>query len=152
MTELSDNKNPLTRLLNLAAQWEAQAAGMRKAIQATSDSYSPYHEQEEAVAESLGDCAAELREALGAQNPAALLEIASAALELAGVKAEHDDSSGIRQYKLNTGEVYVLTYGSIAMRLNDAQALNADEATSLASILLHAARTAREWASEGGES
>ncbi len=88
------------------------------------------------------------------------LEIASAALELAGVRVEYaqqnKDSKRIFDYKLSTSMKTSLWLCDgykpcvlIDLDEQDNRNLDGDEPLELAAILLHAAQTAAAWEGEG---
>lgn len=132
MSGLSDNAKRLAETL-CGADYEMADGGIRGGLDHAADGHHFLHKY----------------------DTAALLEIASAALELAGVKVEstEDKLLSVRQVKYKDAKLRQV-YGRegwlppfILVTETD---FDMASALQLALTLLHAARTAREWASEGG--
>jgi hypothetical protein len=107
--------------------------------------------------EKLSDAAKELCELIDPtdRSRADFLRFASAALELAGEKVEYEDRGGeryrARWYKSVGIEVFQVDRAAPTIEING-QRPGLKDIARFVDALLHAARTAREWASEGGES
>ena len=137
MSELSDNAKQLAETL-CGSDYEMADGGIRGGIDHAADGHHFLHKY----------------------DTAALLEIASAALELSGEQIVDYNDYRCSSFWQRTYSVKILGQSRAVVRLlkpkDEPAIIDITDFTSLAHdaagislILLHAARTAREWASEG---